>query len=1483
MGKLAIGKKQILSLVGLLVLLASLPVAIFVMKQSQETRSRAASVSNPAGFAENLSPKAGKVITPSIQGFQVSAFTAAATLSYPLEVPAGTGGLTPSLGLSYSSSSVDDSRIGVKDGDKKYEVQAGNVGLGWDLGGLGAVTRNNDGDYFLSFAGGSFKLYEDTLSPNTRPHLWHTRPESFLKISHDPTNCDRANNTEPWYVWTKEGTKFTFGDPPGRDCFPGDENGNPIANIGKANPTGGKQATAYFINNNKDAGGREWTKIAPYKWMLSKVEDTHANTIEFSYNQEMSRWPAAYGGLDDIIYYTRAIYPKEIVWSRGKMKAVFVYEDREDYKIAGFNFNEAMVEKNQRDQTVQALYSQKRLQRIEAYVNYRDSDHPNGSDHPYKKYELVYGDYSRKAFYDHPDYRIVHSLLRRVKAFGKDGQQNLTAVPDYTFSYSEDGNKTYLTEADNGFGGKVQYSYASSLVAPTFCTSGRECDGSGSFGLSRSQVTEKRFFDGSGKTAKVAYSYEFPRGKYEGFRYDGVCEWDNSRGCCSDGQGGCGLKMDVPTGVKEPEFLGYGKVTETAYGYDNQVINKAVTTFKQMREIEDVDPEKQGAQGCYQTDPLMGSAIKTEVYRADGTTLLTKTVPSYQVLSKQPGEASFTNDGGCRNDLTDLKTRVYLTRNTGAVNCQGGKCTKTENLAWDDYGNVTRAIVYGEVDSSGRESEEAKKDNRIMATEYVYDLGKYIVSKPKTTKMLDYNNKEISKTEFIYNANGDLTETKAYYDLTNNQAVSVKTDYDAFGNPVNSYDAKGNKTTTAYDAVFNLYPVSVTNAKGQMVRTEYDYTLGLPTKMTDANGATVEYTFDNFGRLLTMKEKGKDEQGNGKVMTYQYTRIDNGPGLVTTVRADQMAAVQFSNGIGQVHQVQRKDVNDRMVWLDTVYNALGQAEAQSLPYYNGSLTAGWTRTSYDVLGRPVTVTNPDGTKAVTTYLDNQWAVVSEIKNAANQTESKAISYNDGFGRMVKTEEFNPVNTLYRTTTNIYDLLGNLLETKINDVTMTSSSYDALGRRTAMTDVDLGRWTYKYDNNNNVVEQVDANGKTTKMVYDQLNRVTEKVLADGSKVTYKYDEGPSALGRLSQVVTPASQVGRAFTYDARGRVVYDRVTFTGMPTFTTQFAYDNLDRLSQITYPDNEQVTNTYYAETGQLKGVAGNDIYASQISYNAAGQVVSEKLGDNTENTYAYSPQNLRLSEIKVLGAKIQPSAPIPAVDYQFRLGYPQYDSRGNIGQIAATIGNQSLSQTFQYDALNRLIGASLGGVGDAFEGGWYTYDVFDRLTLKREGTVGNQQARFDFEYNQEAPFHGIKRARRFDGQVFTHRYDTVGNVINDSQKQMSWTVDNRLQSVTKDNKTTRFVYDDSGQRIVKTGPDGRKTVYVNNYYEVEYDASGNKVLERKYYFSNGKRVAVRVSGQSAAGSTPAPTVTSSPTPTPLESLPTEKPKSRFPISPLPR
>lgn len=109
--------------------------------------------------------------TPSVEAFQVSTFTGAATYSLPIEVPAGPGGFQPSLSLNYNSQVVDHSTT---------LSSPGWVGMGWSLDtGSIDLKRNLSGNDHISY---SLRMNGMSTEIIQTPQGLRMADESFMKV-----------------------------------------------------------------------------------------------------------------------------------------------------------------------------------------------------------------------------------------------------------------------------------------------------------------------------------------------------------------------------------------------------------------------------------------------------------------------------------------------------------------------------------------------------------------------------------------------------------------------------------------------------------------------------------------------------------------------------------------------------------------------------------------------------------------------------------------------------------------------------------------------------------------------------------------------------------------------------------------------------------------------------------------------------------------------------------------------------------------------------------------------------------------------------------------------------------------------------------------------------------------------------------------------------------------------------------------------------
>jgi len=798
--------------------------------------------------------------------------------------------------------------------------------------------------------------------------------------------------------------------------------------------------------------------------------------------------------------------------------------------------------------------------------------------------------------------------------------------------------------------------------------------------------------------------------------------------------------------------------------------------------------------------------------------------------------------------------QTYYEYGTGA---QGGA----------QYGNITRQVEYTGT-TCYRQTYNKYYPNA--------DPQVWIVDKPALTQVYASCDEAAGKalqtsTEFIYDdpnnshetapTRGDLVKKEeqsiAYGAYVTTQAIAYTTMHTAInGQPVEIYlpwrvtDGNGHTTQTDYDSLW-LHPETVTDPLGHQTAYHYDPVLGQVDRVTDPNGAVTAYAYDAFGRLEAVAQPG--DSLNAPTVRYDYRDGVTLAITTTTAYTDtagirrSLPTVRFHNGLGRLMREARVTTDrSQMDVTDTTYNAQGLPQEVYAPYrtaYVGTYATpapGLPKTTYqyDALGRVITQTNPSGATVSTSYNGLQRTVIDENGH-------QKVYTSDALGRLTQVQEYTgagPSYTLYATTTYAYnplDLLTDVWDTANNH---TQIHYDALGRKTSMSDPDMGTWSYQYDNAGNLVHQTDARGQGICFTYDALNRLTGKQYITGTtcpatpapSVTYRYDEGPNGIGRRTSMTDPSGET--AWSYDARGRVTAETKQLEGN-SFVTGYTYRSDDQPVSMTYPDGEVLNYTYDA-WGRPQGMSGSSNYASAAQYTAAGQLQSLTYGNGVATTWGYDPVTARLSSITAFG--------VLDLDYTY---YPN----GNVHTL--TDGGQTT--TFGYDELDRLTSAT-GGYSAS-----YSYDPIGNLLSKTEGSVA-----------RSLTYPGAGQARphaptQVDGQPYG--YDNNGNLTTRPGQALTYDEENRLIRVVSGTLTTEFTYDGDGNLVKKVAPEGT-TLYVGAYLEVFasstppeptptptvqpgldykvilpvvlggylFDVDGRLVPATKYYLFNGQRVATR-------------------------------------------
>ncbi len=582
---------------------------------------------------------------------------------------------------------------------------------------------------------------------------------------------------------------------------------------------------------------------------------------------------------------------------------------------------------------------------------------------------------------------------------------------------------------------------------------------------------------------------------------------------------------------------------------------------------------------------------------------------------------------------------------------------------------------------------------------------------------------------FEYDAQGLISKEIIEPD---NPSLCVVTTYsrDAVGNVVSSTtrNCNGSSSEAAAptgDAVFTArtasvtfdargqFPVTSTNALGQSETKAYDARFGTITSLTGPNGLTTTWSYDGFGR------KTLETRADGTTTTWTYALCSGVAGgtascptygvmVVTVTSTGSPTGKTYADSLGRTIRAETQGFDGTVVRSDTVYDSLGRVAKASQPYYENA-TPVWTNYSYDSLGRVLTETAPAtaaGTR-ITSIAYNGLTVATSVNSSPVQT--KTVTKNSqGQTALVTDTQGKGVGYAY-------DPFGNLVQTNAGGV-LTTVTYDLRGRKTAMADPDMGAWSYAYNALGELIRQTDAKAQTTTLSYDKLGRLVKRTEPNLVSNWYfdSYKDGTACakgIGKLCQAESDNGYV-RKVGYDSLGRPSSLTTTIDTTYTVTTTYITNlpNAGKVDTIRYPTGFAV-KYIYAESSlgslgylmEVRKADDNSLLWRANSRNAAGQILSETLGNGLSTTTTYDAVNRPTQIVSgATGNTVQ--------DMSFG-----YDLVGNL--VSRIDAAQTVSETFTYDSLNRLTQATGLNLATSknLDARSFGYDALGNITSKSD------------------------------------------------------------------------------------------------------------------------------------------------------------------------
>ncbi|MDQ0795939.1 LamG-like jellyroll fold domain-containing protein [Streptomyces sp. B1I3] len=607
---------------------------------------------------------------------------------------------------------------------------------------------------------------------------------------------------------------------------------------------------------------------------------------------------------------------------------------------------------------------------------------------------------------------------------------------------------------------------------------------------------------------------------------------------------------------------------------------------------------------------------------------------------------------------------------------------------------------------------------------------------------------------------------------------------------------------------------------------------GLPLSMTDENGATTDYGYDEAGQQTSVTEPAvSSETGGTAAVTVRPVSMTG----YNTFGEDTESSDPLGNVVTTAYDAEGQESSTTMpgytppgasapitamTWNE--YNKLGQVTAEVDPLGKR------TEYTYTQLGDLASVREPGGATTRYTYTTNGDQLSAVRPGGARQETTW-----DYLGRPVTDTDIvrQPTERAY-TSINEYDAPGGELSRTVSPTGVSESyKYNALGETTEVTDAAGATSRFTYDMDGRPLTSVDADGTSTANTYDGYGQLvatkdldeTGKVLRTSSS-TYDRAGNPTsvtdyrghtvtltndATGLITKAVQPVSEtesITTTFGYDAAG----NRTRFTdgrGNSFLTTYNAWgmaekeiepstpahpDLADRTFTMVYdaagrPQEQRspggvVVSNEYDDRSRLVRQHGTGAEAETTdhtyTYDEDDQVTSVAGVGEEKNTFSYDDRGLLLS------------AEGPSGTSSFA-----YDGNGAMTSRKDASG----TSTFGYDTAGRLDTAVDAATGTSMT---YGYDVESNVTSIDYGQ-GKGKRTFSYDSLGQLTTDELTSPTGKTLASFTYGYDLNGNETSKTTTGVAgagtntYTYDwaNRLSSWNNGTTTEQYGYDASGNR----------------------------------------------------------------------------------------
>lgn len=356
-----------------------------------------------------------------------------------------------------------------------------------------------------------------------------------------------------------------------------------------------------------------------------------------------------------------------------------------------------------------------------------------------------------------------------------------------------------------------------------------------------------------------------------------------------------------------------------------------------------------------------------------------------------------------------------------------------------------------------------------------------------------------------------------------------------------------------------------------------------------------------------------------------------------------------------------------------------------------------------------------------------------------------------------------------------DANGRVLRQTLPDSRAIDFAYDAGGNVTGLTPPGRPVHTFGYtpvDLQEAYSPPALGTGPVdTTYEYDRDRRLTRVERPDGKTVTLGYD----GAGRLS-----------ALDF-SRGRITYAYNPVTG--------------KLASLGAPDGVNLTYTYDGSlltrttwTGPVAGTVDR-------TYDNDFRVISEKVNGETPVTYEYDADGLLRRAGNLTITRDPQTGLVTGTSLGVVTTANAYNAFGElIRQEARASGSPVFESTYTRDLLGRITRKveAIEGAVDTWD---YTYDLAGRLQEVHHNSV--RLSRYEYDAN------GNRIAHITPTETITATYDNQDRLLTYGDTTYTYTANGELATKTQNGQTVRYEYDELGNLVKVTQPDGLVIEYV--------------------------------------------------------------------------